>query len=651
MVRNSLLLQLVLLIGQFADAFSENHVPYESHLASAACDRPNSLQDDRLIRVVLSLAIAPGVVESAAAALHDISDARSDRFAQHWTPREVHHLFKSEARQVDDVTRWLQESRIVMSRWELDIDHLLLDMTARDAEKLLRTRLRECSRGTRTNICSETYHVPETISHHIDHITVQYHPDEQREAPARRGIPRGKKRRDATKKAAAAAKPSRQVNCFKYATPECLRLLYDIPSPSTSETFHPNNSMGVFASDWLSWVGHDLDLFFADFQPSLVSHRPVMLPINGGYRDESTQTLNFHIEPNLDFGYSMALAEPLPVTDIQIGDKYLRGNLGTMLAGFDETYCRTGLDPAIDPVYPDEHNEGGYNSSDCGNRQPPLVISISWAEPEASLPTRYVRRQCVEFLKLGLQGVTVLAASGDTGPASSQGTCIDWESGTTNTSTTGRFSPNFPASCPWVTAVGGTQLDAENRTWTPGAAFPPETAFMWQTKEPNGSIAVVGSSGGGFSRLFPAPQYQTEAVASYLQNESQRDHLTSLSQAGYFDARGRGYPDVSVTANGYLMYVLGTLHQVLGTSAATPVVAAMVARINDARLRAGKRSVGFINPVLYQHGDAFLRDVRRGFNTGCGVAEAFRAGPGWDAVTGLGSVNYTRLLDFYLRLP
>lgn len=322
-----------------------------------------------------------------------------------------------------------------------------------------------------------------------------------------------------------------------------------------------------------------------------------------------------------------------------------------MLAGFDETYCRTGLDPAIDPVYPDEHNAGGYNSSDCGNRQPPLVISISWAEPEASLPARYVQRQCIEFLKLGLQGVTVLAASGDTGPASSQGTCIDWESGTTNTSTTGRFSPNFPASCPWVTAVGGTQLDAENRTWTPGAAFPPETAFMWQTKEPNGSIAVVGSSGGGFSRLFPAPQYQTEAVASYLQNESQRDHLTNLSQAGYFDARGRGYPDVSVTANGYLMYVLGTLHQVLGTSAATPVVAAMVARINDARLRAGKRSVGFINPVLYQHGDAFLRDVRRGFNTGCGVAEAFRAGPGWDAVTGLGSVNYTRLLDFYLRLP
>ncbi|KAG6021206.1 hypothetical protein E4U41_002556, partial [Claviceps citrina] len=128
-------------------------------------------------------------------------------------------------------------------------------------------------------------------------------------------------------------------------------------------------------------------------------------------------------------------------------------------------------------------------------------------------------------------------------------------------------------------------------------------------------------------------------------------HLANLALAGYLDARGRAYPDVSAAARGYLMYVQGSLRQVYGTSGSTPVVASMVARINDARLKLGKRSVGFVNPVLYRHSGEFMRDVRAGHSTGCGVDVAFPAVVGWDAVTGLGTVDYTKLLDFYLELP
>ncbi|QPG98773.1 hypothetical protein C2857_000031 [Epichloe festucae Fl1] len=251
----------------------------------------------------------------------------------------------------------------------------------------------------------------------------------------------------------------------------------------------------------------------------------------------------------------MALVNPLPGIDIQVGDKFLRGNLNTMLAGFDEHYCKKALDPAIDPIYPDSKNPGGYNALDCGNRKPPLVISISWAQPEAELPPRYSRRQCLEFLKLGLQGVTVLAGPGDTGPASTQGTRIDPESGSLNT-TTGKFSPNFPASCPWVTAVGGF-------------------------------------------RVLKSPSYQTKSVESYLNNDGeQARHLMNLSSAGYFTPGWRGYPDLAAAATGYLVYVVGQLHQIYGTSASTPVVASMIAKVNDARLHAGKHPVGFVNPVL-----------------------------------------------------
>ena len=78
----------------------------------------------------------------------------------------------------------------------------------------------------------------------------------------------------------------------------------------------------------------------------------------------------------------------------------------------------------------------------------------------------------------------------------------------------------------------------------------------------------------------------------------------------------------------------------------------MVARINDARLKRGKRPVGFLNPVLYSSlGRAALRDVKTGWNGGCGVERAFGATAGWDAVTGMGTPDYGRLLDLYLRLP
>lgn len=317
-----------------------------------------------------------------------------------------------------------------------------------------------------------------------------------------------------------------------------------------------------------------------------------------------------------------------------------------MLFAFDENYYNTSFDPAIDPSYPNSRDNGGYNASDIGNRKPPLVISISWGQPEARLPERYVRRQCIEFLKLGLQGVTILASSGDFGPASNGGACADRDSYSLN-ATTGIFSPNFPASCPWVTAVGGTRLSAGNQTWKPGVEFPEETVWTRESSSSN----RTATSGGGFSRIFKTPQYQSDAVRLYLEDSDQAEHLASLTAAGYLDPAGRGYPDISAVADNYLMYVLGELRHIHGTSASAPVLASMIARVNDARLHADKGPVGFINPVLYGRADEFVRDVTTGFNAGCGVTEAYRATQGWDATTGLGTVDFGKLLELYLRLP
>lgn len=91
------------------------------------------------------------------------------------------------------------------------------------------------------------------------------------------------------------------------------------------------------------------------------------------------------------------------------------------------------------------------------------------------------------------------------------------------------------------------------------------------------------------------------------------------------------------------------LYLAYGTSCSAPVLASIITKINDRKLSAGKKSVGFVNPVFYENEWAF-NDVVEGFNYGCEV-EAFYADKGWDPVTGLGTPDFEKLLELYMRLP
>jgi kumamolisin len=105
---------------------------------------------------------------------------------------------------------------------------------------------------------------------------------------------------------------------------------------------------------------------------------------------------------------------------------------------------------------------------------------------------------------------------------------------------------------------------------------------------------------------------------------------------------GRGIPDISGNASensGYLQVTGGSAPQAVGgTSAVAPLYAGLIARIN-ANLGT---PVGFINPMLYKMGAGTYRDITTppgpGNNSLEGVT-GYPVGPGWDACTGLGSVN------------
>jgi tripeptidyl-peptidase I len=130
---------------------------------------------------------------------------------------------------------------------------------------------------------------------------------------------------------------------------------------------------------------------------------------------------------NLDLEYAMALVNPQPVTLYQAGDNQEGASFNNFLDALDGTFCTSdgGDDPSQDAVYPDTA-PGGYNGTeDCGGTAAAYVISSSYGYNEADLTPFYEMRQCNEYLKLALQGVTFLYSTGDNGVAGNAGQCIN----------------------------------------------------------------------------------------------------------------------------------------------------------------------------------------------------------------------------------
>lgn len=232
-------------------------------------------------------------------------------------------------------------------------------------------------------------------------------------------------------------------------------------------------------------------------------------------------------------------------------------------------------------------------------------------------------------MKLSLQGVSIVVASGDNGVAvDDKDSCLG-ENGTV-------FQPDFPAICPYITTVGGTTLPKGGDPYNP-----------------NEIAAASYGSGGGFSNVFERPEYQRAAVEEYFSRVDLSypyyesvDNSSFAQNGGIYNRIGRAYPDVSAIGEHILVFWKGGPVVGGGTSASAPIFAAMLTRINEERIAAGRPTVGFVNPLLYAHPEVF-RDVTEGSNPAC-KSDGFPAAPGWDPVTGLGSPKYDRMLELFM---
>lgn len=177
-----------------------------------------------------------------------------------------------------------------------------------------------------------------------------------------------------------------------------------------------------------------------------------------------------------------------------------------------------------------------------------------------------------------------------------------------------------------VTSVGATRHVDE-------VGEPSITLFPFP-QVPTGTPVAAGLSSGGFSNVFPAPSYQAADTAAYVAQ-------LGTTYQGMYNPSGRGFPDVSASGIDFLIRDHRPGWQTdSGTSASTPVVAAIISLINDRLIAAGKSPLGFLNPFLYSAaGRAALNDVTQGSNPGCNTT-GFAAGVGWDPVGVCGSVEW-----------
>lgn len=225
----------------------------------------------------------------------------------------------------------------------------------------------------------------------------------------------------------------------------------------------------------------------------------------------------------------------------------------------------------------------------------PSVISISWGGPESEWTQQAMTALDDALQTAAALGITVCCASGD--------------NGSTDGVEDGASHVDFPASSPHILACGGTRLVA-----TDGKIG---EEVVWN------ELPNEGATGGGASTFFSVPSWQ-------------QGLKTTLVSGERVALRTRGVPDVAGDADpvtGYDVRVDGSDAVIGGTSAVAPLWAGLIACINQIK----EHNVGFINPAIYNHPEAF-NDVTHGNNG------AYSADDKWDACTGMGTPNGKALL-------
>ncbi|KIK61997.1 hypothetical protein GYMLUDRAFT_42427 [Collybiopsis luxurians FD-317 M1] len=509
--------------------------------------------------------------------LSQTSDPFHERYGQHLSKAELDELMHPAEQTVMEVREWLNwhgmEDTVISSTADKSI---VLTIPVSSAETLLNATYSIYAHESDTNnqiLRTLEYSLPRHLHAHISLVSPTTYFGNSRTMKKTSFL---QPMRHASH-TSSSYDSSVQDDCSSTITPECLRDLYNTGNYTPSRTTSAKVGIVGFLGEYANTA--DFATFTRRYLQDATNATFDTIEVNGGENDQNSPGT----EANLDVQYA-AMAWPIPMT-----------------------YYSTGGSPPFvtDSHTPNNTNEPYLDWLDyalaLNDDELPRTVSISYGDDEQTVPADYATQVCNMFASLGSRGVSVMLSSGDDGVGG--GDCK-----TNNGSNTVVFQPTFPASCPYVTAVGST------------TGVTPETASSF--------------SSGGFSRLFPQPSYQSTAVSAFFSGLGSK-------YSGLYNKSGRAYPDVSAQGEGYQVIISGEVQSVAGTSCSSPTFASIIAYLNDFKLATNGSTLGFLNPLLYANPGVF-NDIISGSNPGCN-SDGFTAGVGWDPVTGLGTPDFPKL--------
>ncbi|KAH9883861.1 tripeptidyl-peptidase 1 precursor [Xylariomycetidae sp. FL2044] len=594
------LLASALLLAPASLASPVSRTPYQlkdRHHAPRHWKRVGRAPADHVIDVQIGL--AQGNFAELERHLYQVSDPDHPRYGMHLGAEAVRELVRPTNETLDLVHAWLGDNGISPSAYSPAQDWITVTLSVAEVEQLLATEYHVYQHrdGTRVARALE-WSLPAALHPHIDTIQptnsfFRLSPDSY-DHIADAGFAEPGYTPPANKNISA-------VCNIASVTPECFQTLYQTKGYKTK-------TCGVNKIGFTNYLGEhpirsDAELFLAKYRPEAIKSATSFpqITIADGPGDY-----------------------PLTADELEAGTSK-EANLDVQaIAGISwktsiVSYS-TGGSPPFDPSTSTPENTNVWVNWLLAQSSFPQVITTSYGDDEQTVPESYAKRVCEQFAQVGVRGTTLLFSSGDAG-VGPYGECVSNDGKNTT-----KFLPNFPASCPYITSVGATQN------------FEPEiVASRKAGLGPDGQQHGNYTSGGGFSNYFPTPEYQKDAVTSYVKNLGGR-------YDGLYNKAGRGYPDISAQGLYFAYFWNGTEGTISGTSASTPLLGGILSLVNDALISNGKPPMGFINPWLYAKGFGALTDITSGSAVGCGV-EGFPATEGWDPVTGFGTPIFPKIIN------
>ncbi|KAF2030683.1 subtilisin-like protein [Setomelanomma holmii] len=523
--------------------------------------------------------------------LMDVSSPSSSRYGQHLTRSELKDLIKPRAESSDAVLSWLEASGIESRDITNNGEWINFNAPIKRAEEMMGTKFKSYQSQVRrgvTKVRSLSYSVPKEVRSHIDMIH-----------PITRFGQLQPERNHVLTTGSEIKASAINATCNTSVTPACLADLYNFADYKADPAAGTALGVNGFLEEYARYS--DFAQFTQVYAPYAVGSNFTYTLVAGGLNDQNST--DDSVEANLDIQYTAGLVGPNIKTNF-----FSTAGRGVLVPDLDQ--------PDASANQNEPYMEFFQYLIGLEDNELPSVLSTSYGESEQSVTPEYATKVCDMIGQLGTRGVSVIFSSGDTGPGSA---CQ-----TNDGKNTTRFLPTFPASCPYVTSVGGTyQIEPER---------------------------AVYFSSGGFSDLWERPSYQDKAVSGYLKRLGSR-------WEGLYNPNGRGFPDVAAQGLRFRVVDKGVTIPVGGTSASAPVFASVVALLNNARAAAGKPGLGFLNPWIYEQGYKGLNDIVDGGSTGCtgrsiysGLASSrvpyasWNATEEWDPVTGYGTPDFEKLL-------